>query len=106
LERPSIFFFFQSNIKSLKHCLYSAARFAGDLFICCPEATQLQTDLLWVLFPLVLDSCTENLSDLISLTLERAIGRPDSDDFLSKVFSHVLASAFPVLLPSKQVLIL
>jgi hypothetical protein len=69
----------------MKHCLYSAARFAGDLFICCPDATQLQTDLLWVLFPLILDGCTENLSDLISLTLERAIGRPDSDEFLAKV---------------------
>lgn len=69
----------------MKHCLYSAAKFAGDLFNCCPDGTQLQNDLLWVLFPLILDGCTENLSDPISGTLERAIGRPDGDEFLAKV---------------------
>jgi hypothetical protein len=83
--------------------LYSAARFAGDLFICCPDATQLQTDLLWVLFPLILDGCTENLSDLISLTLERAVGRTDSDEFLAKVYFHVLTNTLPILLPNKQI---
>ena len=93
---------FQTNIKSLKHCLYSAAKFAGDLFSCYPDATQLQNDLLWVLFPLILDGCTENLSDLISATLERAIGRPDGDDFMAKVFRHILANTFPILLPNKQ----
>ena len=99
----SLNLFLQSNIKSLKHCLYSAARFAGDLFNCCPDATQLQTDLLWVLFPLILDGCTENLSDLISLTVERAVGRAESDEFLAKVYRHVLANTFGILLPNKQV---
>jgi hypothetical protein len=40
---------------------------------------------------------------LISGTLERAIGRPDSEDFMAKVFRHVLTNTFPILLPSKQV---
>ena len=103
IKTAFLFMFFQSNIKSLKHCLYSAARFAGDLFICCPDATQLQTDLLWVLFPLILEGCTENLSDLISLTVERAVGRAESDEFLAKVYRHVLANTFGILLPNKQV---
>ena len=83
-----------SHSKSLKHCLYSSARFAGDLFVWYPESSHLQNDLVWVLFPLILDGCTENLSDLVSLTLERLIGTHDSDEFLAKVYQHVLANLY------------
>ena len=82
------------HAKSLKHCLYSAARFAGDLFVWYPESSHLQNDLVWVLFPLILDGCAENLSDLVSLTLERLIGVHDSDEFLAKVYQHVLANLY------------
>ena len=82
------------HAKSLKHCLYSAARFAGDLFVWYPESSHLQNDLVRVLFPLILDGCSENLSDLVSLTLERLIGVHDSDEFLGKVYQHVLTNLY------------
>jgi len=53
--------FLQNNIKSLKHCLNSAAKFAGDLFSCYPDATQLQVSLKNP-FPVVTDTKQECLS--------------------------------------------
>ena len=90
------------HAKSLKHCLYSAARFAGDLFVWYPESSHLQNDLVWVLFPLILDGCSENLSDLVSLTLERLIGVHDSDEFLAKVYQHVLTNLYGGILSDRE----
>ena len=45
-----------------------------------------------------MDSCTEILSNLISLVLEKHIGVPESDEFSAKVFGHVLNNTFETLL--------
>lgn len=70
---------------SLKQNLYSVARFVKDLFVWCPESlTSLQGQIVQTLFPLIMDSCTEILSNLLSLVLEKHIGVPESDEFAAK----------------------
>ena len=59
---------------SLKHVLSSAARFACDLFVWCPDSGPQRNRLVSALFPLLLDSTTEFLADLLSLSLERYVG--------------------------------
>ena len=59
---------------SLKHVLSSAARFACDLFVWCPDSGPQRNRLVSALFPLILDSTTEFLADLLSLSLERYVG--------------------------------
>ena len=84
---------------SLKQNLYSVARFVKDLFVWCPESlTSLQGQIVQTLFPLIMDSCTEILSNLLSLVLEKHIGVPESDEFAAKVFGHVLNNTFETLL--------
>jgi E3 ubiquitin-protein ligase UBR4 len=89
----------QQNLISLKQSLYSCARFAKDLFLWCPDqgVTHVQNDIVYCLFPLIMDSCTEVLSNLMCLVLERQIGTHESDEFAAKVFRHVLNNTFGTL---------
>ena len=86
------------NMISLKQNLYTVARFAKDLFVWCPESSgNLQKEIASVLFPLIMDSCTEILSNLLSLVLEKHTGIPDSEEFSGRVFKHVLENTFETL---------
>ena len=82
---------------ALKHSLFSAARFACDLIIWCPESGPLQQQLVSCLFPLLVDCTTENLADLVTLSLERLVGTGETDQFLCHVYSLVLSHAYPIL---------
>ena len=92
------------NMISLKQNLYTVARFAKDLFVWCPESCgNLQKEIASVLFPLIMDSCTEILSNLLSLVLEKHTGIPDSEEFSGRVFRHVLENTFETLvIPVKK----
>ena len=84
---------------SMKQNLYHVARFVKDLFVWCPESmSNLQSRIVHALFPLIMDSCTEILSNLITLVLEKHIGVPESDEYAAKVFAHVLENTFETLL--------
>ena len=82
---------------ALKHSLFSAARFACDLIIWCPDSGPLQTQLVSSLFPLLLDCTTENLADLVTLSLERVVGTGETDQFLSNIYSLVVQHGYPIL---------
>ena len=82
---------------ALKHSLFSAARFACDLIIWCPESGPLQSHLVSSLFPLLLDCTTENLADLVTLSLERVVGTGETDQFLSNIYSLVVRHGYPIL---------
>ena len=82
---------------ALKHSLFSAARFACDLIIWCPDSGPLQTQLVSSLFPLLLDCTTENLADLVTLSLERVVGTGETDQFLSNIFRLVVQHGCPIL---------
>ena len=82
---------------ALKHSLFSAARFACDLIIWCPDAGALQQQLVACLFPLLVDCTTENLADLVTLSLERLVGTGETDQFLSHVYTLVIQHSYPIL---------
>ena len=82
---------------ALKHSLFSAARFACDLIIWCPDSGPLQTQLVSSLFPLLLDCTTENLADLVTLSLERVVGTGETDQFLANIYSLVVQHGYPIL---------
>ena len=82
---------------ALKHSLFSAARFACDLIIWCPDSGPLQSQLVSSLFPLLLDCTTENLADLVTLSLERVVGTGETDQFLSNIYSLVVRHGYPIL---------
>ncbi|CAB4062606.1 UBR4 [Lepeophtheirus salmonis] len=93
----------QNNIiHCLKHCLYIAALFTGELLPLCNDFSLLQYDLVRVLFPLILDATTNNLSELIALNLKILVGAMDSVQFLVKVYNHVLTNTYPILLPDTE----
>lgn len=50
-------------LTSLKRCLYAATKFCSELYVACPDS-ELQEDLLSILFPLAMDGCADFLSDL------------------------------------------
>ena len=90
---------FSPNLKmlsSIKHCLYSAARFIGDLYVTCGDLKVYQAQLSNALFPLIMDGCSENLSELVTLTLQKLV--QNTDQFQSKAFRHILEHTYPVLL--------
>ena len=82
---------------ALKHALFSAARFACDLLVWCPDSGPLQQRLVTALFPLLLDCTTENLADLVTLSLERRVGTGETEQFLSSVYGLVLEHGYPIL---------
>ena len=82
---------------ALKHALFSAARFACDLIIWCPESGPLQQQLVAALFPLLLDCTTENLADLVTLSLERLVGTGETDQFLATIYNLVIQHSYPIL---------
>ena len=82
---------------ALKHSLFSAARFACDLIIWCPDSGPLQHQLVSCLFPLLVDCTTENLADLVTLSLERLVGTGETDQFLSHVYTLVIQHSYPIL---------
>ena len=82
---------------ALKHSLFSAARFACDLIIWCPDSGPLQHQLVSCLFPLLVDCTTENLADLVTLSLERLVGTGETDQFLSHVYTMVIQHSYPIL---------
>jgi hypothetical protein len=61
----------------------SATRFACDLLVWCPETGAQRERLVSALLPLLLDSVSENLADLVALALERYVGTLDSDKCLA-----------------------
>ena len=56
---------------------------ACDLLVWCPESGPQRERLVSALLPLLLDSTTENLADLVALALERYVGTLDSDKCLA-----------------------
>ena len=82
---------------AIKHTLFSATRFACDLLLWCPDSSPLQQRLVTALFPLLLDSTTEHLADLVTLSLERLVGTGETEQFLAAVYQLVLQHAYPVL---------
>ena len=56
---------------------------ACDLLVWCPESGPQRERLVSALLPLLLDSTTENLTDLVTLALERYVGTLDSDKCLA-----------------------
>ena len=56
---------------------------ACDLLVWCPESGPQRERLVSALLPLLLDSTTENLADLVVLALERYVGTLDSDKCLA-----------------------
>ena len=48
------------------------------------------------MFPLLLDSTTENLADLVTLSLERLVGTGETDKFLSTVYQVLLLYAHSI----------
>ena len=48
------------------------------------------------LFPLLLNSTTERLGDLVTLSLERLVGTGKTEQFLAAVYQLVLQHAYPV----------
>jgi hypothetical protein len=82
---------------ALKHSLFSAARFACDIIIWCPDSGSLQHQLVSALFPLLLDCTTENLADLVTLSLERLLVTGEIDQFLSTIYNLVIQHSYPIL---------
>ena len=82
---------------AIKHTLFSATRFACDLLLWCPDSSPLQQRLVTALFPLLLDSTTEHLADLVTLSLERLVGTGETEQFLAAIYQLVLQHAYPVL---------
>ena len=72
-------------------------RFACDLIIWCPDSGPLQQQLVQCLFPLLVDCTTENLADLVTLSLERLVGTGETDQFLANVYSLVIHHSYPIL---------
>ena len=56
---------------------------ACDLLVWCPESGPQRERLVSALLPLLLDSTTENLADLVALALERYVGTLDCDKCLA-----------------------
>ena len=44
----------------------------------------------WLCSPLLLDCTTENLADLVTLSLERLVGAGETDQFLSTIYNLVI----------------
>ena len=93
-----------SPVKSLKHCFFSAASFAVDLFFWYPESSTLHCDLNDVFFPLIMDACTENLYEVVNRTLERIVGTQDGETFQRKSTIHVVSCTFETLLQHENIL--
>ena len=55
---------------------------------------------------MIMDSCTEILSNLLSLVLEKHTGIPDSEEFSGRVFKHVLENTFETLVKPVKTTIL
>ena len=87
--------FLKSKICNVYLCKF--IRFSSDLIVWCSESPTLQHQLISCLFPLLLDSTTENLADLVTLSLERYVGTGETDQFLAHVYSLVLKHSYPVL---------
>ena len=45
-----------------------------------------------------MDCTTENLADLVTLSLERLVGTGETDQFLSHVYSLVIQHSYPILI--------
>ena len=82
---------------ALKHCLFSATRFACDLLLWCPDNSPQQRRLVAALFPLLLDATTENIADLATLSLERVVGTGETAEFLAAIQQLVLQHSYPIL---------
>ncbi|GIX73750.1 e3 ubiquitin-protein ligase UBR4 [Caerostris extrusa] len=58
-------------------------------FTWCPENNS-SKEMIRVMLPLLLDATTESLGDYTTLALERLIGSPEGDDYLSFNYFEVL----------------
>ena len=66
--------FLQDKLKNPKSIInVFSPRFASDLFVWCPENGTHRTRLLTAMYPLTLSAATENLADLVTLSLERSV---------------------------------
>lgn len=85
----------QPNFKPLKHVVYLTSRLTSDLYVGMSSANISDTKrLIDTLFPLILDACSENISDVVALTLQPII---QSDEiFLLRIYGHVLQCTFGV----------
>ncbi|XP_042908898.2 E3 ubiquitin-protein ligase UBR4 [Parasteatoda tepidariorum] len=86
-----------STSPNLKRVLHTLVRFAGDLIIWCPENNS-SKEMIRVMLPLLLDATTESLGDYTTLALERLIGAPDSDEYLSYNYLEVLTQSYYLLI--------
>ncbi|GIY36069.1 e3 ubiquitin-protein ligase UBR4 [Caerostris darwini] len=82
---------------NLKRLLHTLVRFAGDLIIWCPENNS-SKEMIRVMLPLLLDATTESLGDYTTLALERLIGSPEGDDYLSFNYFEVLTQSYNLLI--------
>ncbi len=102
----------RSNLKSLKRCLYSVARFACDLYAAVSDdgrttalvasvtSEHTSDELARVLFPLTMDACAENLADLTALALQSHFSSQGLHD--TAVYKKAMESLLPILLDAKK----
>ena len=83
---------------ALKHSLFSAVRFACDLIIWYSERGPLQQQLLSTLIPLPLVCRTDNMADLVILSLERLVSTEETDKFLFTIYNLVIQHSYPILM--------
>uniref|UniRef100_A0A4W3HBC8 Ubiquitin protein ligase E3 component n-recognin 4 n=1 Tax=Callorhinchus milii TaxID=7868 RepID=A0A4W3HBC8_CALMI len=81
---------------SLKHILLSLVRLSGDLIVWCPDE-QNHPQLIRTLLPLLLETSTENVSEISSTSLERILGPAESDEFLSCVYERLITSCYNII---------
>ncbi|KAL3872340.1 hypothetical protein ACJMK2_040271 [Sinanodonta woodiana] len=74
---------------SMKHLLKSLCKFVSDLVTWCPD-TDCSKEMVRVMFPMLLDVSTEYLTETVSMSLEKFLGPSDGEDFLEKMYIHVL----------------
>ncbi|XP_035230057.1 E3 ubiquitin-protein ligase UBR4-like [Stegodyphus dumicola] len=86
-----------STSPNLKRLLHTLVRFAGDLIIWCPENNS-SKEMIRVMLPLLLDATTESLGDYTTLALERLIGAPEGDEYLSFNYFEVLTQSYDLLI--------
>ena len=90
--------FFIDKKGNLIICIkFNLLRFASDLFVWCPENGSHRSQLLTAMYPLTLAAATENLADLVGLSLERYVGPSDGARSLSYVLTLIMKHSYAIL---------
>ncbi|XP_052222057.1 E3 ubiquitin-protein ligase UBR4-like isoform X2 [Dreissena polymorpha] len=74
---------------SIKHVLHALCRLASDLSSWCPDKTP-NVEMSRLMFPLLFDTATEYLADMVSMYLESHVGPVDSEPYLEEMYQHVV----------------